>query len=419
MYYCPAGSIYPTKCEKGYYVESTQATCTACPIGKYCWPDAANGHNGQVGDCLHGEGYLCRSGAFSDRPLVDGLDFIQAGSILFTTYNGPVKGGYIASGPGVATACAVGTWQPSILSAACIDCYNGRYCPNTGMDDIDDFLCAAGFYCLKGVTAEEPAATSTYATGIDSALTGTVNGGPCPINKECSYTMIHQMECEDGFISLEEGLSQCSSCPSGYYCDMNEDQTQAIQCITQSICDSSEKRQPICPAGTFMNAGDKYCQKCIAGSYCRAGIIAGECLAGFLCGEPEFHSQPNPAGYECEAGYYCPKGTTVAIPCPFETQSVMTEARQATDCVACQPGYLCEYGERTAVECPAGHYCPPKADDKVYKGEMYECDMGSYNPWTKKIYQHDCLDCDAGIYCNVTAIANITGLDCPAGHYCP
>jgi len=231
--------------------------------------------------------------------------------------------------------------------------------------------------------------------------------------------MIHQMECEDGFISLETELSQCSSCPSGYYCDMNELQTAPIECITQSVCDSSEKRQPICPAGTFMNAGDKYCQKCIAGSYCRAGIIAGECLAGYLCGEPEFHSQPNPAGYECEAGFYCPKGTTVAVPCPFETQSVMTEARQATDCVACQPGYLCEYGERTAVECPAGYYCPPKADDKVYKGEQYACDMGSYNPWTKKIYQHDCIDCDAGYYCNTTAIANITGLDCPSGHYCP
>lgn len=84
-----------------------------------------------------------------------------------------------------------------------------------------------------------------------------------------------------------------------------------------------------------MNAGDAYCQKCIAGSYCRAGIIAGECAAGFLCPVPEFHAQPNPAGYECEAGYYCPKGNTVSIPCPFETQSIMTEARQVTDCVAC------------------------------------------------------------------------------------
>jgi len=171
MYYCPEGSLYPTKCEKGYYVENTQATCTECPIGKYCWPAPDNTDNGQkTDDCAHDEGYLCRSGAFSPRPLVDGLDFIQAGSILFTTYNGPVKGGYIASGAGIATACAIGTWQPSILSIACIDCYDGRYCPNTGMDDIDDYLCAAGFYCLKGVTVEEPTDASVYSTGIDGAL---------------------------------------------------------------------------------------------------------------------------------------------------------------------------------------------------------------------------------------------------------
>lgn len=58
----------------------------------------------------------------------------------------------------------------------------------------------------------------------------------------------------------------------------------------------------------------------------------------------------------------------------------------ATDCVACQPGYLCEYGERNATECPIGYYCPPKADDKVYKGEQYPCALGTYNPWTKQIY---------------------------------
>lgn len=302
------------------------------------------------------------------------------------------------------------------------------------MSSIDEYLCAAGYYCLKGSTLEEPPTGTTYATGImttpvhnngttySETSTGSavyVNGGPCPIQYECRYTMIHMMTCEDGFISQEEGLSQCSSCPSDYYCDMDESQADPIQCITQSVCNSAEKRQPICPAGTFMNEGDQYCQKCTAGNYCRAGIIAESCAAGYLCSEPEFHTQPDPAGYECEIGDYCPRGTTVAIPCPFETQSVMAEARQATDCVACQPGYLCEYGERNATECPAGHYCPPKADDKVYKGELYPCEAGTYNPWTKKIYQHDCLDCDMGYYCNETGIANITGMDCPAGYFCP
>jgi len=76
-----------------------------------------------------------------------------------------------------------------------------------------------------------------------------------------------------------------------------------------------------------MNEGDKFCQKCKAGSYCRAGIIAEECAAGYLCSEAAFNDQPNPAGLECQAGFYCPKGKTTAVPCPFETQSVAMMAK--------------------------------------------------------------------------------------------
>lgn len=384
-FYCPEGSVNPTKCEIGYYVEN-QNTCTACTAGNYCWPAPDNTSDGIEGTCDDSLGYLCRSGSYSPRPLIAGLDFIQAGSNAFLSYNGPVKGGWYSTTGGVAVACAVGTWQPSILTQACIDCYDGHYCPNTGMDSLDGFLCAAGYWCGKGQTLEEPPNLTTYSTGIDPALAGTENGGLCPIEYECSYTLIHQMLCEDGFISQSEGLSICSSCPDDHYCDIVENQATPIECITQSICTGNEKRQPICPAGTFMNEGDEYCQKCTAGNYCRAGIIAEECAAGYLCAEDDFYSQPDPASTECEVGYYCPKGNTVAIPCPFETQSTASAAKQATDCVACQPGYLCPYGERNATECPAGYYCPPKADDVVYKGEQYACAAGTYNPWTKKIY---------------------------------
>ena len=74
-YYCPEGSIMPTKCPIGYFVED-QKTCTVCPAGKYCWPAPDNDHNGIVEDCAYEEGYLCRSGSWSARPQVDGLDYI-------------------------------------------------------------------------------------------------------------------------------------------------------------------------------------------------------------------------------------------------------------------------------------------------------------------------------------------------------
>lgn len=145
------------------------------------------------------------------------------------------------------------------------------------MGNIDEYFVSAGFYSDLGCTEEEPGAdgtATTYATGLGGLAAGTTNGDKCPINKECKLPFPHTMDCEDGYISLETGLSQCAACSVGSYCDMQEDATKELRCITQSVCDGNVKRQPICPSGTFMNEGEQYCQMCIAGSYCRAGIIA-------------------------------------------------------------------------------------------------------------------------------------------------
>jgi hypothetical protein len=34
--------------------------------------------------------------------------------------------------------------------------------------------------------------------------------------------------------------------------------------------------------------------------------------------------------------------------------SVMTAARQVSDCTGCQPGYMCPKGSRTPIPCPTG-----------------------------------------------------------------
>jgi len=103
-YYCPIGSIYPRLCPVGTYAEN-QITCTPCSTGNYCWPDTTGATNGIVGECAFAEGYLCREGAFSPRPVTSGVSFIQPGSVLFNTYNGPVIPGHIAQTGGVAAEC--------------------------------------------------------------------------------------------------------------------------------------------------------------------------------------------------------------------------------------------------------------------------------------------------------------------------
>jgi hypothetical protein len=136
---------------------------------------------------------LCRTGAWSPKPLISGLEFIQVGSNAFYNYNGPVLGGYYSEALGVATACAVGTFQPSYYSQSCIDCYRGHYCPKTGMASIADFRCAAGYYCELASEKEQPV--------------GETYGDICQVGRECGYTLVHPMFCPDGFISESEGLA--------------------------------------------------------------------------------------------------------------------------------------------------------------------------------------------------------------------
>jgi hypothetical protein len=71
-FWCPAGSIYPKKCAIGYKGVA-QTSCIACDKGSYCWPDNANANDGVVGVCAWAEGYLCRSGSYAQRPLIEGV----------------------------------------------------------------------------------------------------------------------------------------------------------------------------------------------------------------------------------------------------------------------------------------------------------------------------------------------------------
>lgn len=68
------------------------------------------------------------------------------------------------------------------------------------MDNIDNYWCAAGFYCYRGNEKEEPTLDTKYATGKlsytvnnDGATSDTnyIIGGPCPLNKQCPFIHVH------------------------------------------------------------------------------------------------------------------------------------------------------------------------------------------------------------------------------------
>ena len=197
------------------------------------------------GDCDHASGFICQGGSWSPKPQYNGLEFIVPGSSDFSSYNGPVLEGHIAqAGASTQAACDVGTFNPSFYQTSCLDCYQGHYCPETGMSDIGDYLCKEGYLCHGGATV------STPNPEVDSG-TGFTRGEICPTGYHCPYYLGHKLECPDGFISEVDGLAFCETCPSGYYCD-NQVSTARIACITDSFCDLGMKRQPNCPIGMYL-----------------------------------------------------------------------------------------------------------------------------------------------------------------------
>ena len=101
---------------------------------------------------------MCQGGSSYAKPLIS-ITAIVPGSSEFSTYNGPAFPGYKSIDGATNTACLAGEFQPSTFATACLSCREGAYCPDTGMSDLTNFLCGAGYYCAAGQTTATPAAT--------------------------------------------------------------------------------------------------------------------------------------------------------------------------------------------------------------------------------------------------------------------
>lgn len=191
------------------------------------------------------------------------------------------------------------------------------------MSNLENFWCSEGYNCLEGVTVSNP---EEERNDSDELI-----GHPCDQGYYCEIGIVHQQICQDGFYSNSTGDTVCSSCPSDYYCD-NSQWTEGLQyteCVLNSTCYGGEKRQPICPFGTFFDEyaeeGKGACIDCGKGVFCRAGLVAGQCTGGYIC-DGGVIGDPNPAGNECDMGKFCPHGSTWQRSCPYFTLSFVRAA---------------------------------------------------------------------------------------------
>ncbi|XP_068174065.1 zonadhesin-like [Antennarius striatus] len=200
------------------------------------------------------------------------------------------------------------------------DCLAGFYC-NWGSSKADETLCPAGFFCPSGTPAPVPCPAGTF-----SSATGNTN------HKNCTT-------CTPGHYCEVEGTVQPALCPVGYYCPPGLTLGREFPCpsgtVQSQLGTSSVDACLPCPAGMFCSQPglSQPTGLCEAGYYCPAGSTTPEAT------EDEGNSTRS---HLCPSGHYCPSGTGYPLPCPEGSLSSSRGLKGADECSPCPPGWFCD-----------------------------------------------------------------------------
>mmetsp|Transcript_25097 Transcript_25097/g.27850 ORF Transcript_25097/g.27850 Transcript_25097/m.27850 type:complete len:302 (+) Transcript_25097:2542-3447(+) len=282
-------------CPAGYFCLIESIAMTICPSGSYC-PSGTPA----------GDTHKCPAGTYSG---------IRTGARLESDCLPCTIGHYCVEGTISPIPAAEGYYIPymgATAPGAAKKCPPGYPCTGTGNYDYKGFSCSKGHYCPPG------------------AISSTAN--KCPAG-----TFTERTDLWDP--------SQCSSCPTGFYCLEGATSADWVNCPTGYYCPlgTGTATQYPCPTGTIGTA-DNYkseseCQKCTAGGGCGSG---------------------GSAAITCAAGFYCPAGTTTATPSEYQAPAGSfisgTGATNEYDNEPCGYGKYCPTGSIASTNCPIGTY---------------------------------------------------------------
>eukprot|EP01022_Parablepharisma_sp_SALTPOND_P009167 TRINITY_DN1381_c0_g1_i1.p1 TRINITY_DN1381_c0_g1~~TRINITY_DN1381_c0_g1_i1.p1 ORF type:complete len:3672 (+),score=433.12 TRINITY_DN1381_c0_g1_i1:8055-19070(+) len=368
---CPStGMDTPTACPNGKWSLSGKASCDPCPAGYYCFGGVKN-------DCP--EGYYCPSGSSSEQK------------------------------------CTAGYYCPP-NSAAQLLCPSGKYSAEGAKECTD---ATAGLYTKQG-TSDTGMATNACKAGYYCEL-----GSKGSIHKPCPA----------GYYSTDgtDSKAACVKCTAGYYCIEGTSSTTMAQCPEGHYCEEGTAVPKKCPKGRYRDTpratSETDCHKCPAGKVCsQDGLTQYDltCDAGYYCEEGESTSQP--AGKYCPEGSYCNQGAATPVSCPAGKFNVFKGCRSVDECLDCPFGFICSGTTGVNELCQAGSYCPggttldtvqsaPAGYHTIQgQGDKIPCIPGTY---TDEEGKSSCAPCLEGRFCKESASAGPSLPKCTVGHYCP
>lgn len=145
------------------------------------------------------------------------------------------------------SACAVGTYQPSVGTSACLGCPADRY-----QNEMGQLQCKV---CPSGTFASNP---TTLAN--------------CPVGSACLSCM--RQPCAVGTFQASGSQSACSSCPLNTY--QNEQGTTSCKSCSAGFYTTSAAAQTVCPLGSS-------CSNCVI-SACPTGLFQNQTGMSFCYG---------------------------------------------------------------------------------------------------------------------------------------
>ncbi|XP_030258688.1 zonadhesin isoform X7 [Sparus aurata] len=456
-HYCTEGSSVPSPCPAGSYQNETggkgRDDCKPCPFG---WFQDLSGQT-ECNPCP--PGFHCQS--LSSSP----------------TSPLPCPAGYICpreSPDRQPLPCPKGTYSPNqglTTTGECLACPAGQFCGSEGLVEPSG-VCAAGFLCLMGATVPNPTDNRTGSLcppGVfcrqgqraGDCLAGfycdwgssRADEALCPAGFFCPSGTPVPMPCPAGTFSSETGnmhQDNCTTCTPGYYCNA-EGTVQPALCPVGYYCPPGVTLglEFPCPAGTVQSqlgaSSPQACLLCPAGMFCSHPGLSeptGLCEAGFYC--PAGSTSPNSTEYQgnstrsllCPSGHYCPSGTGYPLPCPTGSLSISWGLKGADECPPCPPGLFCDRPAiaelSDALPCHAGYVClggsssPTPSDSShgylcpagyscpVGSASEAPCEPGTYSPAPGAAH---CITCPKGTMCSSSATQEPSV--CPAGHLCP
>ena len=96
---------------------------------------------------------------------------------------------------------------------------------------------------------------------------------------------------------------------------------------------------------------------------------------------------------DCPPGYYCTEGTQEPVACPKGSYNALIRRGSLADCRSCISGMACPHAGLTwpPVKCDAGYYCP--AGSSLPNETIHACPAGTYTDRHDLTHARECTSC--------------------------